>query len=152
MQPIICFDCLTAEKGDVLIAIAHPGEIAVIVHTEGRLENVSLPVPTDSLAWPKDFACRYLRMSEFPVGSVLIAAYYCGVVCVWSISLEPFHCDVASSFSIPHLSSLFLLHDWLLAATTDNRLLVWYATNCQIVCVGLKPVILSPTPIFTICK
>ena len=127
MQPILCFDCLTTKKGAVLIVIAHIGEIAVLVHSEGHLKHLSLPVPTDCLAWPKDFACHHLSMSELPTGCVVFAAYCCGEVCVWSVSVEPYQCEVASSFSIPHLCSLFLLHDSLLATTADHHLIIWYA-------------------------
>ena len=128
MQPVICFDWLSTEKGAVLMAIAHPGEMAVLVHSEGRCEQLSLPLPSEGLAWPEDFASHYLSMSELPTGAVLVAACCSGEVCVWSVGVEPCQCtELAYTFSIPHLCSLFLLHDWLLATTTDHHLLVWYA-------------------------
>lgn len=109
------------------MAVAHIGKIAVLIHSEGCLEHLSLPVPTDCVAWPKDFACHCLTLSELATGSVLVAAYCSVEVCVWSVSVEPYQCEVASSFSIPHLCSLFLLHDCLLATTADHNLIIWYA-------------------------
>ena len=136
MQAIICFDWLSSEKGAVLMAIAHPGEIAVLVHSEGHFEQLSLPLPSEGLAWPEDFASHYLSMSELSTGSVLVAGCCSGEVCVWSVSVEPCQCELASTFSIPHLCSLFLLNDWLLATTKDYHLLVWYGPSS--LAVGLE--------------
>lgn len=127
----MCFDYLTTKKGALLMATAHRGEIAVLVQSEGCLEHVFLPIPTNQDAWPKDFVCHYLTLSELPTGTALIAAYCCGDVCVWSMCVELCQCEVVSSFSIPHICSLFLLHDKLLATTTDHRLIIWYVTSLK---------------------
>lgn len=126
MQTITCFDWLTTDEGAVLVSIAHPGEIVLLVYTEGHLEHpsLSLTVPTDSVAWPMDFACHNLNMSELSTGSVLVTAYCCEEVCVWSVSMDPWQCKMATSFSVPRLSSLFLLNNLLLATTADHRLLI----------------------------
>ncbi len=129
MQSVIRFDYLTTKKGALLMAIAHLGEIDMLVESGGHLEPFSLPIPTDQVAWPKDFVCCYLSLSELSTGSVLLAAYCCDDVCVWSVSVEQYQYEVVSSFSIPHLCSLFLLHDRLLATTVDQHLIIRYVPS-----------------------
>lgn len=108
-----------------MFGIAHSGCLAVLTLTGNDWERYSLP--SDHLAWPPDYHCHHVCMSELSDGSVIVVAGCSDTVGAWRLdSLNHWSVAVAGSYTVPFLCSLTLAQDVLLATTSQHQLVIQY--------------------------
>lgn len=123
-QAVICFDLVCTRDGVLVFAVSHSRCLTILTLTGDNWQTFSLP--TNHLAWPSDYQCQILCMSELRDGSVVVAASCCEVVGVWQLTCaDHWVAHVVSKFNIPLLSSLTLAEDLLLTTTSQHQVIVY---------------------------
>ena len=130
-QAIISLDLICMRGGVFVFGIAHSGCLAVLTLTGNDWERYSLP--TDHLAWPTDYHCQHMCMSELGDGSVLVVASCSDIVGAWRLdSHNHWSVAVIGSYTVSSLCSLTLAQDVLLAATFQHQVVVQYVLSAML--------------------
>lgn len=120
----MCCDLVWIQSRAVVV-LAHCGEVIVLTLHEDHWEELNLT--TDHLIWPGNFECECVCMSELTGGLLLVAAYCSEEVSMWEVRFtEKWTNRAVCSFHIPHVCSLTLKEDLVVAATSHYQLIIWY--------------------------